>query len=1224
MRKKVRKSLAFLLALALVVSVMSGLGLSVSADDAQNEPVVTETEGEPAEEKPKVEESTPKEGEEEEEADPDAEAVPEEKKDEQKAEGEGSGAKTAEKQDETTPKAGENVQTATIGTGDKTVTVKTTAAAGVLPEGAKLVVKKLANQDQAYQDAESTLKDSQVTYDDFLALDVGFEVNGKEVEPEAGSVQVQFELGAGLLPETADTSTLAVQHLTDGKAETVADAGAVTAGDVTVKNEVVKADFEVKSFSTFTITWGISGNSSAEIKLYAATRADNASGFAELFGQDSVGSINNTQGQNEYTIPLGNDVTYGGKTYKATGKAYILYNGEYAEVTSLKKKSFLGDRRRTYYIIYASGTGLPEPNSTDAENVVWYGYKLYWYDDSDDLYYGTATDNKVYLEYNTTSDSGSTGGVTTNVDSLAHRKFIKKKDDGTYDLTLTVAGAAGSTTNKKKLDVLLIVDKSGSMQYNMKGTNKNDRNPNYAGSRWEASKKAIQEMITSLNANSANLDTKYSIVTFSGDKYEESWKDKAWGDAKLELDWSYSSEFVISTDNSWSKGNGILDFQPSGGTNYQAGFREGKEQLKLARKDAQKVVIFLSDGEATYYYNENGITAGDGNADCDGYDWYGDKQNAGSCSDAAMKEAAGITSANYFYTIGLGDKDAINSVVLTNLSKTVAEKSPGCIVNTDNKPFMCDSLEGLKNAFAKMYADITTFTCTNVKVTDQLSNNVNIVKAGTATDNPYNFRISMTNKDGTPGNVPEGTTAKYNEETKQVELKFPEKYELEDGATYQVTFTVEPSDLAYQKYAESGGEYTETGEEDTGDTAGQKGYFSNDWAKVEYTYKEEPRSEPYKKPVVQVNAATITVTKTVTGDLSKDVANAKEFKFTIDSGKKIPDNMYTSYLKKGSTGTVEGNTLTLKNGQSATFVYKAGTHFKFTEDQDAAKVDNFDLTVTGGTSEGDMTTSGTKLTVTNDYKKATANLTITKAVQDDSEDSDPDVSREKYTFTITPANGVTVEDGSYGNATFKGGVGTVTITGAKSVVIPDLPLGEYTVTESEPAGRVDKFTWRKSESTMTGKAELEADKDGSVTITNKYRKDVTVTVVKKVTGNMCDPKNKFKFKVNGGADQTRTAETGKNTIATDVAYGSEFTVTETDKNGYVLKEITAKGSTGSQKDDSYTINSVTEDTEITFTNDKTINPPNGIITTIAPYAIMVVLAAGAGVYFVYSRRRRNR
>ena len=248
MRKKVRKSLAFLLALALVVSVMSGLGLSVSADDAQNEPVVTETEGEPAEEKLKAEESTPKEGEKEEEAEPDAEAVPEEKKDVKKAEGEGSGEKAAENKAAETPKAGENVQTATIGTGDKTVTVKTTAAAGVLPEGAKLVVKKLANQDQAYQDAESTLKDSQVTYDDFLALDVGFEVNGKEVEPEAGSVQVQFELGAGLLPEDADPDSLAVMHLTDGKVEDATN-------DVAVSGDTVKAELKVDSFSTFTIKW---------------------------------------------------------------------------------------------------------------------------------------------------------------------------------------------------------------------------------------------------------------------------------------------------------------------------------------------------------------------------------------------------------------------------------------------------------------------------------------------------------------------------------------------------------------------------------------------------------------------------------------------------------------------------------------------------------------------------------------------------------------------------------------------------------------------------------------------------------------------------------------------------------------------------------------------------------------------------------------------------------
>lgn len=103
-----------------------------------------------------------------------------------------------------------------------------------------------------------------------------------------------------------------------------------------------------------------------------------------------------------------------------------------------------------------------------------------------------------------------------------------------------------------------------------------------------------------------------------------------------------------------------------------------------------------------------------------------------------------------------------------------------------------------------------------------------------------------------------------------------------------------------------------------------------------------------------------------------------------------------------------------------------------------------------------------------------------------------------------------------------------------------------------------------------------------------------------------------------------TAEEGKNTIATEVPYGSSFTVTESDKGGYTLDKIEATSSAGTKSDDTYTIEKVTEDTTITFTNTKTIQPPNGIITTIAPYAIMVVLAAGAGVYFVYSRRRRNR
>ena len=262
---------------------------------------------------------------------------------------------------------------------------------------------------------------------------------------------------------------------------------------------------------------------------------------------------------------------------------------------------------------------------------------------------------------------------------------------------------------------------------------------------------------------------------------------------------------------------------------------------------------------------------------------------------------------------------------------------------------------------------------------------------------------------------------------------------------------------------------------------------------------------------------------------------------------------------------------------------------------------------------------------TNTYTKATQDLTITKAVSGEDDAFDLDVRNINYTFTITPGEGVTVKDGTYGAATFSKNVGTVTIKGKNNVTIPGLPVGTYTVTENSGSEEPEGYDFDTNSTEMSGTATLTNTNAGFVTITNKYKiKTFNVTVKKEVTGNMSDPKDEFKFKVNGGEDQPVTAEEGKNTIATEVPYGSRFTVTESDKGGYTLKKIEATSSAGTQSDDTYTIEKVTEDTTITFFNDKTIQPPNGIITTIAPYAIMVVLAAGAGVYFVYSRRRRNR
>lgn len=255
MRKKVRRALALLLAIALSVSVMSGMAFSAEAGrEADNEPLAaaaevtqeaessangtqeksqqTEDQAEPSQQTDDMGEKT-------------AAAAPaqEEKKDvEQPDQEEAQKDKTASENN------GASEQMETVGSGSKAITVKISAAAGTLPAGAKLVIKRLTGSDRQYQNAANQLEGNHVAYDDFLALDIGFEVNGKEVEPD-GVVKVQFEVGTGLLPHGVDTNSLAVQHLNNnGKVETMTK-------DVAVTKDVMRGSFAVRSFSTFTITY---------------------------------------------------------------------------------------------------------------------------------------------------------------------------------------------------------------------------------------------------------------------------------------------------------------------------------------------------------------------------------------------------------------------------------------------------------------------------------------------------------------------------------------------------------------------------------------------------------------------------------------------------------------------------------------------------------------------------------------------------------------------------------------------------------------------------------------------------------------------------------------------------------------------------------------------------------------------------------------------------------
>lgn len=1012
-----------------------------------------------------------------------------------------------------------------------------------------------------------------------LALDVGFEVNGKEVEPEAGSVQVQFELGAGLLPETADTSTLAVQHLTDGKAEMVADAGAVTAGDVTVKNEVVKADFEVKSFSTFTITWGSTSGYGGQIKL--TVHYVNEAGFELDVATDNVTISNGT------TVNLENAYKKDIADYNYFEARYGSYGGQ--PITDIQFTSS-GKRQQTFYATFLN-------NTTKV-------YELATRNDSGQSQNQT---QNIYLVYRAKGSSAGSGTAPVITQELNHEKYVTKNndDDKTYNVNLTVSGKIGNETNKAKVDVVFVMDVSNSMNRNMADETEN------TNERIKAAKTAINQLTSNLSNSDNLIDARYSLVAFSSrTRIYDVWgfpygpADKAYNDADLKQDWT--SDWTTFTNNV----NGTSFFDDNnyvtGGTNYEAGLMEANKLLGSARSDATRVVIFLSDGNPGYYYDAKGITAGTPNPDTT-YD------------TTAMQNAKNVISGmstNYFYTVGVGPTDNYEYLDMLTAAVPTGTKTHATYEGTSDKE--------LENAFKDIKGNITDLACNNVLITDYLSENVDMVMNG---ENPADLRVIVKDKNGQVIGTPEGIYPKYDAATKRIRLEFPAEYKLEPDLTYIITAKVKANEKAYERVRANGNKYPEIGDEGTGKTSEKQGgvytNVENDRdkkAKVTYMFDGKPEEAPYDKPVIQLEPAHLTINKTITGLTKEQIDEALKNKLTF--------NITYTYLD-GTTDNVQVKLGEVKAGENGeyTFTYTSGdiwsmgATYKVTETGYDAVTD-YVCNPTATDASGRIPKYSTATaTFTNAYTPSAKNLTIQKKIEGETAAGQDAV----FTFEVNGpenADGQYTIEGTDNKATFTDGKAEVTITGANSITIEDLPLGEYTVTETK-MDNVDYCTWTTDNDAKSGKATLSVDANGMVTITNTLKKNPTVTIVKKITGNMSDSSDEFTFTY--GDKQTVTLDGGDNSTAEiEVPYGSSFTVTESDKGGYTLESVSATNNQGTKIDDGWKIEKVTENTVITFTNKKQINPPNGIITTIAPYAIMVVLAAGAGVYFVYSRRRRNR
>lgn len=607
----------------------------------------------------------------------------------------------------------------------------------------------------------------------------------------------------------------------------------------------------------------------------------------------------------------------------------------------------------------------------------------------------------------TPADPLETGDNAASIEKqINHEKYATLRDDGTYDLTLTVAGKKGTETNKAKLDVIYILDKSGSMKEDFGGTSKRI-----------AASNAITALTKSLKQN-ANIDARFSMVTFSGNKTTGMWGQgdtKTWDDAEVAVSWTTDAGTIERGSKPTS----------NGGTNYQAGIRTAKELLTSKRAGAMTAVIFISDGDPTFYYNPDGYTRGDGNNDGNG-----GADNLKVCLDAAKNEIANL-GVNYFYTVGVGKaSDYVNLSDLCSASGVSGAKN-----------FDGTNTDELTKAFSTIESDILTFLCSNVSIQDVLSENVEIVKDK---DGVFkSLKIVVTGKDGktivegdNKVTFQDGTQnvtlkAGYDSKTKTITLDFPAEYQLNAEYTYKVIANIDATEKAYENYRknltdnkdENEKGYKDVADAGTGTHAGEKGMYTNEnsEAKMTYTFRGEEYTELYDKPVIKLHSGKLILEKEVEGLDSLTPEQLEQYKANLKFKIKVKTKNDTSLkeeeitltdLAKESNGNEDSGNSSNTNKRNK-YIYTVmeginpGSFYEITED--GGEVEGYiwetaaDKKSENGTIAKDETE---KVSFKNTYSRKKIPLIINKTVEGNMSEK-----RKEFAFSITlkDANGAVYE-----------------------------------------------------------------------------------------------------------------------------------------------------------------------------------------------------------------------
>lgn len=586
-----------------------------------------------------------------------------------------------------------------------------------------------------------------------------------------------------------------------------------TTVETTEKAEVKKVELVTESFSTFTIYWSDwRGDNTRSVRIhYTDTNGNDISGR---------GGVGFETGNDEIDLDSGE--------YKI---AISGYNYQYTTVKSYDNDVRTTRIRRDYNdnIQYRTEWGnwsSIEPNREQVQRPNGEKYWVSYYD--------------IYLVYEYDSSSGDVG-EGGQLGAPEHKKYIRENLPGEdYTLTLDVTGERGE---KSGVDVLLVIDKSGSM-----GSNNND----LMGDVQTAVATAVDTVLpdnTSIN--------RIAVTSFSSDDYTGS---------DISTNW-------VNYYNKQSVKNEVNALRANGGTNWELGMMKAETLLsERASSGNKKVVIFLSDGCPGYYYLEE---RGGGLQEVG----VGSPSPDGDAARTAREQAAAYVQQTDYL------KDAtIYSVYLTSDTQSDMDAFTELLKGKNVDAQTVDGTS-IGTDLADLINKIVAPQYTNVVIEDVLSEYVEL------TESP-GFKVEAI-KDGDVTELTQGSDYTLTEETvilpsgvesTKITVSLLGGAALDDGVTYSLSYHVKPSEAAVTAWIEEGG-YLHRGDLETdapgnNTSSGQLGFYSNDSAVVRYKENEGiGQTAEYDKPVVQIDTGKIDIPETpnpIEGSITKTMGEVTE------------------------------------------------------------------------------------------------------------------------------------------------------------------------------------------------------------------------------------------------------------------------------------------------------------------------------------------------------------